>query len=41
MWPEFSDEDLRIALADFHGRVRTFGQVPEQAPEEVSQAIAS
>ena len=41
MWPEFSDEDLRIALADFHCRVRTFGQVPEQAPEEVSQAIAS
>ena len=37
LWPEFSDEDLRIAIADFHGRLRTYGQVPEQ----VSEAIAS
>jgi undecaprenyl diphosphate synthase len=44
MWPEFSDEDLRAAIADFHSRVRTFGQVPEQAAgratEEISEAIA-
>ena len=45
MWPEFSDEDLRAAIADFHSRVRTFGQVPDQvaehAPEQISEAIAS
>jgi undecaprenyl diphosphate synthase len=45
MWPEFSDEDLRAAVADFHSRVRTFGQVPEQVTEntteQITEAIAS
>ncbi len=36
LWPEFSDEDLRVAIADFHGRLRTFGQVPEQVPEAIA-----
>ena len=36
LWPEFSDEDLRIAIADFHGRLRSFGQVPEHAPEAIA-----
>jgi undecaprenyl diphosphate synthase len=45
LWPEFSDEDLRIAIADFHSRLRTYGQVPEQVaercPEQFPEAIAS
>jgi undecaprenyl diphosphate synthase len=36
LWPEFSDEDLRVAIADFHGRLRTFGQVPEHVPEAIA-----
>jgi undecaprenyl diphosphate synthase len=36
LWPEFSEEDLRIAIADFRGRLRTYGQVPEQIPEAVA-----
>jgi undecaprenyl diphosphate synthase len=31
MWPEFGREDLEAAIANFHGRVRTFGAVPRQA----------
>jgi undecaprenyl diphosphate synthase len=29
MWPEFSPRDLTVAMANFHGRMRTFGRVPE------------
>lgn len=36
LWPEFSGEDLRIAIADFHSRLRTFGQVPERMPEAIA-----
>jgi undecaprenyl diphosphate synthase len=41
LWPEFSDEDLRVAIADFHGRLRTYGQVPELVAEQYPEAIAS
>jgi undecaprenyl diphosphate synthase len=41
LWPEFSGEDLRIAVADFHGRPRTFGQVPERVVEKFPEAIAN
>ena len=30
MWPEFSSEDLCAALAEFSGRNRTFGLVPDE-----------
>jgi undecaprenyl diphosphate synthase len=30
MWPDFGGDDLGQAIADFRGRVRTFGAVPEQ-----------
>jgi undecaprenyl diphosphate synthase len=29
MWPEFSVEDLRGAIREFHSRVRTFGRLPD------------
>jgi undecaprenyl diphosphate synthase len=29
MWPEFTPEDLSIAMTSFRGRVRTFGRVEE------------
>jgi undecaprenyl diphosphate synthase len=29
LWPDFSAEDLRAALADFHRRERRFGGVPD------------
>jgi undecaprenyl diphosphate synthase len=29
MWPEFSVEDLRVAIHEFHSRVRTFGRLPD------------
>ncbi|HUK31563.1 MAG TPA: di-trans,poly-cis-decaprenylcistransferase [Candidatus Acidoferrum sp.] len=29
MWPEFSAEDLREAIREFHSRVRTFGRLPD------------
>jgi undecaprenyl diphosphate synthase len=29
MWPEFSVEDLRVAIREFHSRVRTFGRLPD------------
>ncbi len=29
MWPEFSLEDLRVAIHEFHSRVRTFGRLPD------------
>jgi undecaprenyl diphosphate synthase len=41
LWPEFSGEDLRIAIADFHSRLRTYGQVPEQVAGQFPEAIAS
>jgi undecaprenyl diphosphate synthase len=41
LWPEFSEEDLRVAIADFHSRLRTFGQVPERVSEQFPEAIAS
>jgi undecaprenyl diphosphate synthase len=41
LWPEFSDEDLRVAIADFHSRLRTYGQVPDQVAEQFPEAIAS
>jgi undecaprenyl diphosphate synthase len=31
MWPDFREEDLNAALADFETRERRFGRVPEQA----------
>ena len=30
MWPDFGADDLAEAIADFRGRVRTFGAVPAQ-----------
>jgi undecaprenyl diphosphate synthase len=30
MWPEFTAEDLAMALEDFRGRNRRFGLAPEQ-----------
>jgi undecaprenyl diphosphate synthase len=30
MWPEFTADDLAVALADFRGRNRRFGLAPEQ-----------
>jgi undecaprenyl diphosphate synthase len=41
LWPEFSEEDLRIAVDDFHSRLRTYGQVPELIESEFPEAIAS
>jgi undecaprenyl diphosphate synthase len=29
MWPEFSAEDLRGAVREYHSRVRTFGTLPD------------
>jgi undecaprenyl diphosphate synthase len=37
MWPDFGADDLAEAIADFRGRVRTFGAAPEQV--EVAAAI--
>src|SRR6058998_1830685 len=31
MWPDFAATDLATAVADFHGRERRFGAVPEAA----------
>jgi undecaprenyl diphosphate synthase len=31
MWPDFNGETLAAALADFRGRERRFGRVPDQA----------
>lgn len=31
MWPDFREEDLAAALAEFESRERRFGRVPEQA----------
>ena len=31
MWPDFGCDDLARAMAEFHGRHRRFGQIPEQA----------
>ncbi len=28
LWPDFGEEDLDLALADFHGRTRRFGGLP-------------
>jgi undecaprenyl diphosphate synthase len=31
LWPDFSSDDLNLALRDFHGRQRRFGGLPESA----------
>ncbi|HUH13851.1 MAG TPA: di-trans,poly-cis-decaprenylcistransferase [Longimicrobiales bacterium] len=31
LWPEFGRDDLAAAVADFHGRERRFGALPERA----------
>jgi len=31
LWPDFGAGDLELALADFHGRVRRFGGIPDAA----------
>lgn len=31
MWPDFTENDLLNAIAEFHNRERRFGQIPEQA----------
>jgi undecaprenyl diphosphate synthase len=33
MWPAFTDGDLALALADFHGRTRRFGGLPPASPQ--------
>jgi undecaprenyl diphosphate synthase len=31
LWPDFSTADLKAAVADFHGRERRFGRIPDAA----------
>jgi undecaprenyl diphosphate synthase len=32
LWPDFSADDLRAAIADFHGRERRFGGLHDTGP---------
>ena len=32
MWPDFTADDLRAAVREFHGRERRFGSIPPPAP---------
>jgi undecaprenyl diphosphate synthase len=34
MWPDFAREHLLVALQDYSGRERRFGQVESESPEE-------
>jgi undecaprenyl diphosphate synthase len=36
-WPDFDASDLDRALADYHGRERRFGRVPEATPAKTSE----
>jgi undecaprenyl diphosphate synthase len=31
MWPDFGEDDLMQAIAEFEARERRFGRIPEQA----------
>lgn len=41
MWPEFDGDDLAAAVAEFRGRRRRFGGLPESEPRPDRQATTS
>ena len=41
MWPDFTGADLEAAIAEFHGRERRYGRIPEAAELEERSAATS
>ena len=37
-WPDFGEHDLARALANYHGRERRFGRVPDASPREAGSS---
>ena len=40
MWPDFTGADLEAAIAEFHGRERRYGRIPEVAEPEERNAVS-
>jgi undecaprenyl diphosphate synthase len=41
LWPDFGADDLRAAVADFHGRERRFGGLPSPSPLPVNGSVGN